>query len=274
MQRKREAAPDTQHAGRGEAQVPPPHPTPSSLPPATMVGRRCVSPPRSLPPPRPLFFSRLPSSNSPPPPNPSSRYGARGEVISLVTKRQSKAAEALQEALSSKKQIHALDYTGKLSSTEDRLPRGAERAREFEPRRADGGAVRGGGHRMGSEGMQERESLRHSRAFPYPLDYRQSVRREERRLERRERTWHAGREERTPSEGRPLKRPSEREGERLDHRRERHDQRREPRERRQPRADRRAPPPLPDMATLRGGRGGPGGYRNGPGPPRKARAAW
>jgi len=158
----------------------------------------------------------------------------------------------MQEALSSKKQIHALDYTGKLSSTENRLSRGAEKARGYEPGRAEG-AARVGGRQVGSAGMDERERLQHSRAFPYPLDYRQTVRREERRLERRERTRHAGRDGRQPSDW---------EGERQEKRWELRPDTRTP------------PPPLPEMMMLRGGRGGPRVDRNGSGAPRRARAGW
>lgn len=48
----------------------------------------------------------------------TARYGAKGEVISLVTKRQAKAAQTLQDALTSRRQIHALDYGGKLSGSD------------------------------------------------------------------------------------------------------------------------------------------------------------
>ena len=57
------------------------------------------------------------------------RYGAKGEVVSLVTKRQSKAAEALQAALRSKRTIHAIDYGGKLSETSVRIIRNIFRYR-------------------------------------------------------------------------------------------------------------------------------------------------
>lgn len=165
-----------------------------------------------------------------------------------MTKRQSKAAEALQEALSSKLQIHALDYSGKLSSTETRVSRGAGTERGFEPGRAAGDA-RKEGQRRCSVGMDEQVSQAHARAFPYPLGYRQSVQREERRLERRERTWHVGR-----AEGKPM------------------EQEEEPQvTRRDSHGERRAPPPLPEMLR---GRGGPRASRDGSGAPREARAAW
>jgi len=75
----------------------------------------------------------------------TARFGATGEVVSLITPRQRRHAEALQAALSKKAQIHAVDYSGRLTTTTlshfDERPKQARRSAS-RPRG-------GGGRRLG-----------------------------------------------------------------------------------------------------------------------------